>query len=75
MYLNMYAVEMQQVIEIKFLFFLSILGLKNKFLKWKEAFESMGLKVNFGKTKVMAAAASQRMACLNVKLTHVAPAA
>ena len=27
-------------------------GLMNKFLKWKEAFESKGLKVNLGKTKV-----------------------
>ena len=26
-------------------------GLMNKFLKWKEAFENMGLKVNLGKTK------------------------
>ena len=28
-------------------------GLRNEFLKWKEAFESKGLKVNLGKTKVM----------------------
>ena len=28
-------------------------GLRSKFLKWKEAFESNGLKVNLGKTKVM----------------------
>ena len=28
-------------------------GLKNKFLKWKEVFESKCLKVNLGKTKVM----------------------
>ena len=28
-------------------------GLKNKFLKLKEAFESKGLKVSLGKTKVM----------------------
>ena len=28
-------------------------GLRNKFLKWKEAFESKGLKVNLWKTKVM----------------------
>ena len=28
-------------------------GLGNKFLKWKEAFESKGLKVNLLKTKVM----------------------
>ena len=28
-------------------------GIGNKFLKWKEAFESKGLKVNPGKTLVM----------------------
>ena len=28
-------------------------GLRDKFLKWKETFESKGLKVNLGKTKVM----------------------
>ena len=28
-------------------------GLREKFLKWKEAFESKGLKVNLGKTKVV----------------------
>ena len=28
-------------------------GLKDKFLKWKEAFEGMGLIVNLGKTKAM----------------------
>ena len=28
-------------------------GLRNKFLKWKEAFESKGLKVTLWKTKVM----------------------
>ena len=27
--------------------------LRNRFLKWKEIFESRGFKVNFGKTKVM----------------------
>ena len=27
--------------------------LRNKFIKWKEAFESKGLKVNLGKTKVV----------------------
>ena len=30
----------------------TIEGLRNKFQKWKEAFESKGLKVNLGKTKV-----------------------
>ena len=28
-------------------------ALRNKFLKWKEAFESQGLKGNLGKTKLM----------------------
>ena len=28
-------------------------GLRQKFWKWKEAFESKGLKVNLGKTKVV----------------------
>ena len=28
-------------------------GLREKFRKWKEAFESKGLKVNLGKTKVL----------------------
>ena len=28
-------------------------GHRNKFFKWKGAFESKGLKVNLGKTKVM----------------------
>ena len=31
----------------------TIEGLRNKFIKWKKAFESNGLKVNLGKTKVM----------------------
>ena len=31
----------------------TIEGLRDKYLKWKEAFVSMGLKVNLGKTKVM----------------------
>ena len=28
-------------------------GLMNKFIKWKDAFGSKGLKVNVGKTKLM----------------------
>ena len=28
-------------------------GHRNKFFKWKEAFESKGLRVDLGKTKVM----------------------
>ena len=31
----------------------TIKGLKNKFLEWKEAFESKVFKVNLGKTKVI----------------------
>ena len=31
----------------------TIEGLWDKFFKWKEAFESEGLKVNLGKSKVM----------------------
>ena len=31
----------------------TIKKLSNKFLKWKEALESKGLKVNHGKTKIM----------------------
>ena len=32
-------------------------GLREKFLKWKEAFESRWLKVNLGKTKVVVSGA------------------
>ena len=31
----------------------TVSGLRNKFLKWKEAFESKGLKVSLRKTMVM----------------------
>ena len=31
----------------------TIVGHRNEFLKWKEAFESKGLRVNLGKTNVM----------------------
>ena len=31
----------------------TLMGLRNKLIKWKEVFESKGLKVNLGKTKVM----------------------
>ena len=31
----------------------TIEGLRNDFLRWKEAYEGKGLKVNLGKTKVM----------------------
>ena len=42
----LYAGDLVLVIE-------TIEGLMNKFLKWKEAFGSKGLKVNIGKTRVM----------------------
>ena len=38
-------------------------------------FESNGMIVNLGKTKVMVSGALQRMTCLKVKLTHVGYAA
>ena len=47
----------------------TIEGLRNKFIKWKEAFESKVLKVNLGNPRSVAK--SQRMACLKVKMTHV----
>ena len=46
-------------------------GLRIKFLKLKEAFESKSFGVNLEKTK----AASQRMAFLRVKFNHVGSAA
>ena len=49
----------------------TIEGLRNMFLKWKEAHESKDLKVILGKTKV---AASHRMACLKAKLMNVGSA-
>ena len=36
-------------------------GLREKFWKWKEAFESKGLKVNLGKTKVVVSGAKDEM--------------
>jgi len=35
----------------------SMEGLRERFWKWKEAFESKGLKVNLGKTKVVVSGA------------------
>ena len=47
----------------------------NKFLKWKDAFESKGLKAKFWKTlifpKFSKVTASQWMTCQKVKLIHV----
>ena len=53
----------------------TIKGLRNKFIKWKEAFDSKRLKVNLGKTKVMVSGSNIRDACLKVKLIHVGSAA
>ena len=39
----------------------TIKGLRNKFLKWKEVFENMGLKVDLGKTKLMVSGLSNSM--------------
>ena len=52
----------------------TIEGLRNKFVKWKETFGSMGLKVNLGKPRYWSAAASHMMACLKVMLIHVGSA-
>ncbi|XP_002731282.2 uncharacterized protein LOC100366586, partial [Saccoglossus kowalevskii] len=35
-------------------------GLREKFVKWKKAFESKGLKVNLGKTKVMVSGTEEK---------------
>ena len=42
----LYAVDLILTME-------TVVGLRNKFFEWKEAFESKGLKVNLSKTKVM----------------------
>ena len=49
--------------------------LRNKIIKYEEAIETKGLKVNLGETKVMVGVASQSRACLKVKLIHVGSAA
>ena len=36
-------------------------GLRGKFWKWKEAFESKGLKVNLGKPKVLVSGAEDEV--------------
>ena len=53
----------------------TIEGLRNTFLKWKEAFESKGLKVNLGITKVMVCDSVTEDGMSKVKLTHVGSAA
>ena len=52
----------------------TIEGLRNKIIKWKEAFESKGAKVKVEKTR-SSAAASQRMECVNVKVIYMGTAA
>ena len=37
-----------------------IMGLENKFLEWKEAFQSKGLKVSLGTIKVMVSGGCQK---------------
>ena len=44
---------------------------RNNFSKWKEAFETKGLKVNLGKTKVMVNGGITEDGLSKVKLTHV----
>ena len=46
-------------------------GLRNKFLKWKEAFESKGMKFNFKKTKEMVSSIITQDDMSEVKLTDV----
>ena len=41
-------------------------GLREKFWKWKEAFESKGLKVNLGKTKMVVSGAEGEVAISKV---------
>ena len=48
-------------------------NLKEKFLKWKEAFESKELKVNLKKIKMMVSGSKVRSS--RVKLIHVPSAA
>ena len=46
-------------------------GLKEKFWKWKGAFESKGLKVNLGKTKVVVSAAEGEVSVSKVDLCGI----
>ena len=52
----------------------TIEAFRNKFLKWKVSFESMGLKVNLGKTKVMGRGNNTKDGMSKSKLTHVGSA-
>ena len=51
----------------------SIENLKEKLLKWKEAFESKGLKMNLKKTKIMVSCSKGKV--FKSKLIHVPSAA
>ena len=53
----------------------TIEGLRNTLIKWKEVFESMSLKANLGKTKVMVSGGITTIACIKLKLTQVGSAA
>ena len=44
----------------------TIEGLREKFWKWKESFESKGLKVNLGKTKVVVSGAEGEVSVIKV---------
>ena len=46
-------------------------GFRNRFIKWKEAYQSKVLKVSLWKARVMASGALSKMVCLRVNLTHV----
>ena len=46
----------------------TIEGLRNKFFKWKKAFEGMGLYVNLGKTKVMVSGGITKIGLSNSKV-------
>ena len=46
-------------------------GFKNKFWKWKKAFESKGLKFNFCKTKVIVIGGIAKDGLSESKLIHV----
>ena len=53
----------------------TINGLRNKFFKWKEAFESMGLNVNHGKTKIIVGSSITKDGICKANLTNVKSAA
>ena len=50
-------------------------GHRNKFFRWKLAFESKGLKITLGKTKIMVSGGITLDGMSKVELTHVWSAA